>query len=119
MLDAPQYFPVMNTPVDREISILLPNSSFPSWSAKLREDIVEGDPSSELRDEVPIFHGLSKSGNVTAEIVYAAYGRKADFEALEGAGVDVKGKIALVKYGGVFRGLKARLPSLSEFSVYC
>lgn len=91
------YFPVMNTPVDREISILLPNSSFAAWSAKLREDIVEGDPFSELRDEVPVFHGLSKSGNVTGQLVYAAYGRKSDFDALAEAGIDVKGKVAIVK----------------------
>jgi N-acetylated-alpha-linked acidic dipeptidase len=40
--------------------------------------------------------------------VFAGYGRKADFEALANAGVDVKGKITLVKYGGVFRGLKVK-----------
>ena len=30
-----------------------------------------------------------------------------DFDALEAAGVDVRGKIALTRYGGCFRGLKA------------
>lgn len=35
-----------------ELSILLPNSSTVQWSAKLREDIVDNDPFSKMRDEV-------------------------------------------------------------------
>jgi hypothetical protein len=92
------YFPVLNKPVDREVSILRAGSSDAAWSAKLREDIVEGDEFSKLRDEVPVFHGLSKSGDVTAQVVFAGYGRKSDFDALEKAGIEVAGKIALVKY---------------------
>jgi hypothetical protein len=90
--------PVLNKPVDREVSILRAGSSDAAWSAKLREDIVEGDEFSKLRDEVPVFHGLSKSGDVTAQVVFAGYGRKSDFDALEKAGIEVAGKIALVKY---------------------
>lgn len=33
---------------------------------------------------------------------------KDDFAALKAAGVDVKGKIALAKYGGPFRGMKVK-----------
>jgi N-acetylated-alpha-linked acidic dipeptidase len=95
----------MNKPVGRKVDILGDAASEGSprpveWSAKLREDIVEGDPTSIYRDEVPVFHGLSISGDVTGRIIYAGYGRK--------PGVDVKGSIALVKYGGVFRGLKIK-----------
>lgn len=52
------YYPVMNAPVGREVSILLPNSSTVQWTAVLREDILEEDPSSKFRDAVPVFHGL-------------------------------------------------------------
>lgn len=52
------------------------------------------------------YNALSPSGNVTAPIVYANYGNPADFEALKKAGVDVKGKIALIRYGSNFRGVK-------------
>jgi len=41
--------------------------------------------------------------------VYANYGRPEDFDALESLGVDVKGKIVLVRYGKCFRGLKVNL----------
>lgn len=54
------------------------------------------------------FHGYSASGDVTAQIVYANYGDVTDFAALATAGVDVRGRIVLVRYGKVFRGLKVR-----------
>ena len=38
------------------------------------------------------FHGYAPSGDATAAAVYANYGRPADFDALEAAGVDVAGK---------------------------
>ncbi|WWD17285.1 hypothetical protein CI109_101725 [Kwoniella shandongensis] len=98
------YFPVMNTPVHVAVTLL----TDPPFHAKLKEDIVDGDKDSILRDEVPVFHGLSVSGDVTAKYIYAGYGRKQDFDLLEEKGVDIKDKIALVKYGGCFRGLKIK-----------
>ena len=53
------------------------------------------------------FNGYAPSGDVTAPAVYANYGTPDDFDALAGAGVDVKGKVVLVRYGQCFRGLKA------------
>lgn len=56
----------------------------------------------------PAVAGYSGSGDVTAPVVYANYGRAQDFAALAGMGVEVTGKIALVRYGGPFRGIKVR-----------
>ena len=39
--------------------------------------------------------------------MYANFGFPEDFEALKSAGVDVRGKVALMRYGKCFRGLKA------------
>ena len=36
------------------------------------------------------------------------YGRPEDYVAIEKMGIDVKGKIVLARYGGLFRGLKVR-----------
>ena len=36
------------------------------------------------------------------------YGRPEDYAAIEKMGIDVKGKIVLVRYGSLFRGLKVR-----------
>lgn len=77
------YYPVLNTPVHASVTLL----TDPPVHAKLKEDIIaEGDPDSVLRDEVPVFHGLSVSGDVTGQVVYVGYGRKRDFEALHAKG---------------------------------
>lgn len=54
------------------------------------------------------WNAYSGSGDITAEVVYANYGRKEDFEMLEQLGVQVEGKIVLARYGGNFRGFKAK-----------
>ena len=54
----------------------------------------------------PAFNGSSPSGDVTGEVVYANYGRPEDFQKLKDLGIDLKGKIILVRYGGNFRGVK-------------
>ncbi len=74
----------------------------------MKEDIVEGDPFSEDEDLWKGWNAYSGSGEVTAEVVYANYGRKEDFEKLKEMGVDVSGKIVIARYGGNFRGYKAK-----------
>jgi len=54
------------------------------------------------------FHGYGAAGEVTAQAVYANYGDVEDFQKLAELGVDVRGRIALVRYGKIFRGLKVR-----------
>ena len=54
------------------------------------------------------FHGYGVSGGGEGQVVYANFGRPEDFEALEKMGIEVKGKIVLARYGGLFRGLKVR-----------
>ncbi len=58
------------------------------------------------------WNAWSGSGDVTAEVVYANYGRKEDFEKLKEMGIDIKGKIVLARYGGNFRGYKAKFAEL-------
>lgn len=54
------------------------------------------------------WNAYSGSGDVTAGVVYANFGTKEDFETLKKAGVDCSGKIVLARYGGNFRGYKAK-----------
>ncbi|KAF2143987.1 uncharacterized protein K452DRAFT_246079 [Aplosporella prunicola CBS 121167] len=79
-----------------------------TYEASLEEDILSEDPTSNLTDRVPTFHGYSASGNVTAPYVFVNYGTYEDYEDLIKANVSLKGKIALAKYGGIFRGLKIK-----------
>jgi N-acetylated-alpha-linked acidic dipeptidase len=54
------------------------------------------------------FNAGSADGDVTAPLVYAHRGLPDDFAALRSAGVDVRGAIVLIRYGGAFRGLLVR-----------
>ena len=73
------------------------------------EAVVPGDPSTSHPKITPLFNGYSANGDVTAPVVYANYGLPDDYKALQKKGVDVKGKIVLVRYGNSFRGVKAKV----------
>ncbi|KAH7032334.1 putative peptidase, M28 family [Macrophomina phaseolina] len=79
-----------------------------AYEASLEEDVLEEDPTSGLEDRIPTFHGYSASGNVTAPYVYVNYGTYKDYEDLLKANISLEGKIAIAKYGGIFRGLKVK-----------
>ena len=73
-----------------------------------KENIIQNDPFSDDPLLWKGWNAFSGSGDITAEVVYANYGRKEDFEALKSLGVDVNGKIVLARYGANFRGFKAK-----------
>jgi N-acetylated-alpha-linked acidic dipeptidase len=75
----------------------------------VREARVPSDPSSSNPGITPLFNGYSPSGDVTAPLVYANYGLPGDYDELKQAGVDVKGRIVIVRYGNSFRGVKAKV----------
>ncbi|KAK4190470.1 putative vacuolar protein sorting-associated protein 70 [Podospora australis] len=106
----------INYPVDHRLALLQRQDGDEdgkeawevTYEASLTEDVLEEDPTSGLEDGVPTFHGYSASGNVTAPVVYVNYGTYQDFEDLLGANITLKGKIAIARYGGIFRGLKVK-----------
>ncbi len=78
--------------------------------AKLHEPPVPGDATSaETENVLPPYLAYQGDGDVTAEVVYANYGMPEDYKTLERAGIDVKGKIVITRYGGGWRGLKPQL----------
>ncbi|KAI1001507.1 putative glutamate carboxypeptidase [Podosphaera aphanis] len=78
------------------------------FEASLIEDVLEEDSTTSLRDRIPTFHGYSANGNVTAQYVYVNYGTFEDYDDLIKANVSLEGKIALARYGAIFRGLKVK-----------
>ncbi|GAB3711281.1 transferrin receptor-like dimerization domain-containing protein [Spirosoma flavus] len=74
----------------------------------IREFLFKEDKYSSDPRLTPGYNAWSGSGDVTAEVVYANYGRKEDFEQLKAMGISVKDKIVLARYGGNFRGYKAQ-----------
>jgi N-acetylated-alpha-linked acidic dipeptidase len=67
---------------------------------------VEGDPYQDDPRVAMPFSGSSGSGDLTAEVVYANYGRPEDFDYLAAQHISLRGKIVLVRYGVNFRGVK-------------
>ena len=70
---------------------------------------VEGDPFQDDPRVVMPFNGSSGSGDVTAPVVYANYGRLEDFNQLDAMHIDLRGKIVIARYGANFRGVKVFL----------
>lgn len=79
------------------------------FRAKLAEPAIPEDPNTAQENQLPPFNAYGASGDVTAPLVYANYGQPEDFEYLKKLGVDVKGKIAIVRYGRSWRGLKVKM----------
>ncbi len=79
------------------------------FRAKLAEPPIPDDPSTAQENQLQPFNAYGASGDVTAPLVYVNYGQPEDFEYLKKLGVDIKGKIAIVRYGRSWRGLKAKL----------
>ena len=77
-----------------------------------KEYIHKEDPFSSDPNLYFGYNAYTGSGDVTAEVVYANFGRKEDFEKLAAMGISVKGKIVIARYGGNFRGHKAKYAEL-------
>ncbi|KUJ07571.1 Zn-dependent exopeptidase [Mollisia scopiformis] len=74
---------------------LLDSEGKVTWSAKIDEDHIYPD-----KQQTPVFHGHSKSGDVTGPLIFANYGSREDYKRLYDSGIDTHGAIALVRYYG-------------------
>ncbi|KEF60918.1 uncharacterized protein A1O9_02482 [Exophiala aquamarina CBS 119918] len=87
----------------RRVAIVEPEEL--KWEARIEED----------QEQAFVFHGHSKSGDVTGRLVYANFGSREDFQALADKGVSVKDAIVLVRYYGSQgdRALKVKAAELA------
>ncbi len=72
-----------------------------------REEPIASDPDSDNPDVTGPWNAYSPSCDLTAEVVYVNRGSASDYEELGRRGVDVRGKIALARYFGGYRGGKS------------
>ena len=104
--DTAVYHVLFPTPKERHLELLSPVP----YTAKLIEPEVEGDATSGIRtDRLPPYNAYSADGDVTGELVYVNQGIPRDYEVLRQLGINVKGKIVIARYGGSWRGIKAKL----------
>ena len=79
------------------------------YVATLREDPYDLDPDTQNPKADGAYLGYSASGEITAPVVYAHSGNPEDYDYLRQHGIDVRGKIVLVRYSNPYsyRGFKA------------
>ena len=88
-----------------EVSVDLTAPAGVSMHGPSREH-VDGDAFQDDARVIMPYNGMSPSGDVEADVVYANYGSPEDFQKLAQMKVDVRHKIVLVRYGQNFRGVK-------------
>ncbi len=98
----------MALPLDVRVDVVEPQNVVMHGPSPER---VSDDPFQKDARILPAFNEYSGNGDVTADVVYANYGRPEDFKKLKELGVEVKGKIVIVRYGDNFRGVKPFLAS--------
>ncbi len=100
--EAVEYVHYLSSPERVRAQIVLPDDV----ALKLTEDAIPADPFTHDADRHPGWNAYSASGAATAQIVYAHHGSRRDFEALERIGVDLEGRILLMRYFGAGEGEK-------------
>jgi len=93
----------------RQVSTSLEMVAPKKYTAVLREQPYDIDPDTKNPEVSSAWIGFSSSGEVTAPVVYAHSGNPEDYQLLRQQGIDVKGKIVLVRYSNPYsyRGFKA------------
>lgn len=99
-----EYQVFLNYPEEVSLRLVEPTE----MELPLMEESYDVDKDSTPQGMFPAFHGYGASGSASGQVVYVNYGTAKDYEKLEELGVSVEGKIALARYGEVFRGLKVK-----------
>ena len=100
-----QYDVLGTRPVSTSLDMIAPKR----YTAVLREQPYDVDPDTKNPEVSSAWIGFSTSGDITAPVVYAHSGNPEDYEVLRQHGIDVKGKIVIVRYSNPYsyRGFKA------------
>jgi N-acetylated-alpha-linked acidic dipeptidase len=100
-----EYDVLNSTPREISLEMVKPKR----FVASLSEDAYDSDPDTKNPNVSGAYLGYSASGEVTAPVVYAHSGNPEDYEYLRKHGINIRGKIALVRYSNPYsyRGFKA------------
>ena len=116
-VEVQEIYPLLSRPVKAKLEIVGVDLAAPEASAPPRRGVLPlavtepnlaVDPATAHPDLDIAWNAWSGSGTVEAGVVYVNYGRREDFEQLAKLGIDPRGKIAVARYGGNFRGYKAK-----------
>ena len=92
-------------PIEVRIEMIAPTR----YLAIGKEESWEWDKDTYDTDIVAGYNAYSPDGDVTADLVYVNRGLPDDYRKLSDMGISVEGKIAIARYGGSYRGVKAKI----------
>jgi len=85
------------------------------------EEPIASDPDTAIPEAAVAWNAYAPSARVEAEVVYVNRGSAADYDRLTKMGIEVRGKIALARYFGGYRGgksLEAEKRGIAALLVY-
>ncbi len=92
-------------PIEVRVEMIAPTH----YLAVGKEESWEWDKDSYETNIVAGYNAYSPDGDVTADLIYVNRGLPADYRELAELGISVEGKIAIARYGGSYRGVKAKV----------
>ena len=102
-VETPRYDVLLSYPKKAELSIV----GEPAVRLARTEEPVEGDPDANAAAAGLPWNAYAPSADLEAEVVYVNHGSAADYDALAKRGIDVRGRVALARYFGGYRGGKS------------
>lgn len=100
-----RYEVLLPRPIQRQITLLAPER----YQLRLDEPPIPEDPDTRKPGALPPYNAYAVDGDVTGEVVYVNYGVPDDYKVLDSLGISVRGKIAIARYGGSWRGIKPKV----------
>ena len=92
-------------PIEVRVEMIAPTH----YLAIGKEESWEWDKDSYETNIVAGYNAYSPDGDVTADLIYVNRGLPDDYRKLAEMGISVEGKIAIARYGGSYRGVKAKI----------
>jgi N-acetylated-alpha-linked acidic dipeptidase len=99
----PTYDVLLSYPKTAKLSLL----GEPPVELARTEEPVASDPDTAIAPQLPPWNAYAPSADVTADVVYVNRGAAEDYDRLAAMGIDVRGKVALARYFGGYRGGKS------------
>jgi len=99
-----EFWALLARPLEHDVEITSPDHV----SLVLTEEDIPEDPYDAQEGLLPGWNAYSGSGDVSGRVVFANQGTKEDFAKLREWGVSCEGAIVVARYGGNYRGFKAK-----------
>jgi N-acetylated-alpha-linked acidic dipeptidase len=97
-----------DVPFSEHLTLTLMTSAKHPIGYTLTEVPIPEDPDGTRRDSGTPFNAWSASGRIANNAVDAGHGLESDYAALKARNIDIRTRIAIVRYGREFRGLLAK-----------